>query len=94
MHTKVKVSGCFGSRGWSHPPDLMGCWPISVFPVCLIDELVLGVLQTVMIRLMVVLLAFFTHGMVLVLWGVGAILGHGYGIQGQNYVEMFQRSEM
>ena len=47
-----------------------------------------------MIRLMVVLLAFFTHGMLLVLWGVDAILGHGYGIQGQNYVEMFQRSEM
>ena len=41
-----------------------------------------------------VLLAFFTHGMVLVLWGVGIILGNGYGIQGQNNVEMFQRSEM
>ena len=41
-----------------------------------------------------VLLAFFTHGMVLVLWGVGAILGNGYGIKGQNYVEIFQRSEM
>ena len=36
-----------------------------------------------------VLLAFFTHGMVLVLWGVGIILGNGYGIQGQNNVEMF-----
>ena len=47
-----------------------------------------------MIRLMVVLLAFFTHGMVLVLWEVGAILDNGYGIQGQNYVEMCQRSEM
>ena len=43
---------------------------------------------------MVVLLALFTHGMVLVLWGVCAILGNGYGIQGQNYVEMFPRSEM
>ena len=43
---------------------------------------------------MVVLLAFFTHGMVLVLWGVGAILGNGYGIKWQNYVEIFQRSEM
>ena len=32
--------------------------------------------------------------MVLVLWGVGIILGNGYGIQGQNNVEMFQRSEM
>ena len=41
-----------------------------------------------------VLLPFFMHGMILVLWGVGAILGNGYGIQGQNYVAMFQRSEM
>ena len=41
-----------------------------------------------------VLLASFTHGMVLVLWGVGAILGNGYGIQRQNYVAMFQRCEM
>ena len=41
-----------------------------------------------------VLLAFFMHGMVLVLWGVGAILGNGYGIQEQNYVAMFQKGEM
>ena len=41
-----------------------------------------------------VLLSFFTHGIVLVLWGVGAILGNEYGIQAQNYVAMFQRSEM
>ena len=41
-----------------------------------------------------VLLAFFMHGMILVLWGVDAILGSGYEIQGQNYVAMFQRSEM
>ena len=41
-----------------------------------------------------VLLVLFTHGMVLVLWGVGAVLGNGYGIQGQNYVELFPRSEM
>ena len=47
-----------------------------------------------MIGLMVVLLAFFMHGMILVLWGVVAILGSGYEIQGQNYVAMFQRSEM
>ena len=47
-----------------------------------------------MIVLMVVLLVFFTHGMVSILWGVGAILGNGYGIQGKNYVAMFQRSEM
>ena len=32
-------------------------------------------------------------GMVLVLWGV-VILGNEYRIQGQNYVPMFQRSEM
>ena len=36
----------------------------------------------------------FTYGMVLVLWGVGAILGNEYGIQGQNNVEMFQISDM
>ena len=41
-----------------------------------------------------VLLVLFTHGMVLVLWGVGAILGNEYGIQGQNNVEMFQISDM
>ena len=43
---------------------------------------------------MVVLLALFTHGMVLVLWGVCAVPGNGYGIQRQNYVELFPRSEM
>ena len=32
--------------------------------------------------------------MVLVLWGVGAILGNGYGIQGQNYAALLQGSEM
>ena len=47
-----------------------------------------------MIGLMVVLLVFFTHGMLLVLWAVGAILGNGYGIKGQNHVAMFQRSEI
>ena len=47
-----------------------------------------------MTGLRAVLLVFFTHGMVLVLWGVGAILGNGYGTQDQNYVAMFQRSEM
>ena len=47
-----------------------------------------------MIGIMLVLLAFFTHGMVLVLWRVGTILGNGNGIQEQNYVAMFQRSEM
>ena len=33
-----------------------------------------------------------SNGMALVLWGVGAILGNGYGIQEQNYVAMFKRS--
>ena len=47
-----------------------------------------------MTAIMVVLLAFFTHGIVLVLWRVGVILGNEYGIQAQNYVAMFQRSEM
>ena len=49
-----------------------------------------------------VLPAFFTHGVsvdvfyvfyVLVLWGVDAIQGNGYRIQGQNYVAIFQRNE-
>ena len=37
---------------------------------------------------------FLEFGVVLVLWRVGAILGNGYGIQGQNYVVMYQGSEM
>ena len=32
--------------------------------------------------------------MVLVPWGVGAILGNGYRIQGQNYVTLLQGSEI
>ena len=64
-----------------------------VFPVCLVDELVLGVLQPLMIGLMLVLLVLFMHSMVLVLWGVGAILGNGYVIQGQNYVECFKEGK-
>ena len=32
--------------------------------------------------------------MILFLWGVDAILGYGYGIYGQNYVVLLQRSEM
>ena len=32
--------------------------------------------------------------MVLVLWDGGAILGNGYGIQGQNYVALRQGSRM
>ena len=32
--------------------------------------------------------------MVLFLWRVGAILGNGYGIQGQNSVALLQGSEM
>ena len=43
---------------------------------------------------MVVLLAFFTQGMALVLWEVGAFPGNGYGIQGQNYVALLQQNEM
>ena len=37
-----------------------------------------------------VLLASFTHGMFLVLWGVGALLGNEYGIRAQNYVALLQ----
>ena len=41
-------------------------------------------------------LTFFSRmaNMVLVLWGVGAILENGYGIQGQSYVALFLGSEM
>ena len=34
------------------------------------------------------------ESMALVLWAVGAILGNGYGIQGQNYVALLLGSEM
>ena len=46
--------------------------------------------------LTVVLLTFHLRmkSMVLVLWEVGAILGNGYGIQGQNYVTLLQGSRM
>ena len=47
-----------------------------------------------MLALMAILLAFFTYGMVFVLWGVGAILENGYRIQEQNYVTLLQGSEM
>ena len=45
---------------------------------------------------MVALLIFFLRmvSMVLVLWGLGYILGNGYGIQGQNYVALLLGSEM
>ena len=36
---------------------------------------------------------FIEHGVVLVLWRVGAILSNGYGIQGQNYVATYQGSD-
>ena len=46
--------------------------------------------------IMVVLLTLHScmRGMVLVLREVGAILWNGYGIQGQNYVALFQESGM
>ena len=39
-------------------------------------------------------LIFHMVNMVLVLWEDAAILGSGYGIQGQNYVALLQGSEM
>ena len=36
---------------------------------------------------------FFTHGVVLVLWRVGAILGNECGIQGKNYAKCFRKME-
>ena len=46
--------------------------------------------------LMVVLLTFLpcTVSLVLALWEVGAIVGNGYGIQGQNYVGLLLGSGM
>ena len=45
---------------------------------------------------MVVLLTFLpcTVSLVLALWEVGAIVGNGYGIQGQNYVGLLLGSGM
>ena len=34
------------------------------------------------------------HGAVLVLWRVGAVLGNRYRIRRQNYVTVFQGSEL
>ena len=46
--------------------------------------------------LMVILLKFNSHmvRMVLILWEVGAILGNGYTIQGNNYPALLQGGEM
>ena len=30
---------------------------------------------------------------ILVLWEVGAILGNGYGVEGQNYITLLQEKE-
>ena len=63
-----------------------------VCPVYQVDELVLVFYAP--FGLMVVLLMFHScmASMVLVLWDVDAIPGNGYGIQGQNYVALLQRS--
>ena len=37
---------------------------------------------------------FFMQGLVLALWRVGCIPGNGCGIKGQNYVVMYQGSEI
>ena len=48
-----------------------------------------------MIGLMVAMLMVFTcEELGLVLWGVGPILSNGCGHWGQNYVALFQGSEM
>ena len=47
-----------------------------------------------MIGLMVVMLTFFSHGEYGFTYRVGAILGNGYGIEGQNYFVFLQGSEM
>ena len=58
-------------------------------PAYLVDELVIVFYAP--FGLMVVLLMLLSHmvSMVLVLLEVGAILGNGYGIQGQSYVALF-----
>ena len=38
--------------------------------------------------------SYFSHGEYGFLWEDAAILGSGYGIQGQNYVALLQGSEM
>ena len=60
--------------------------------VCLVDELVFVFYAP--FGLMVVLLMFHScmTSIVSVLWEVGAILGNGCGIQGQNYVALLQGS--
>ena len=48
-----------------------------------------------MTGLMVVLLtSFWMVSMVLLLWEVDAILGDGYGIEGQNYVALLWENEI
>ena len=59
----------------------------SVCPVCLVDGLAL--VFSAPFGIVVVLLFLLNMvSMVLVLWGVGAIVGNGYGIQLQNYVAL------
>ena len=36
----------------------------------------------------------FIHGIVTVLWRLGAIVGNGYGIQWHNYVAIYQGSKL
>ena len=56
-------------------------------PVCLVDGLAL--VFSAPFGIVVVLLFLLNMvSMVLVLWGVGAIVGNGYGIQLQNYVAL------
>ena len=54
------------------------------------------ILCPLMIAPMVAPLTFFSQmvSMILVLWGIGAILENGYGSQGQNYVALLQGSKM
>ena len=41
-----------------------------------------------------VLADFFIHGVVLVLWRLGAIVENGYGIQGHSCVAIYQGSKL
>ena len=85
------------ARAASDQPAFIGNYLIishTCLRVHLVDELVL-VLCILMIGLMVVLLTSLAGGEYgFSVAGVGVILGNGCGIQGQNYVTIFQGNEM
>ena len=57
------------------------------------NELVQGAFQPLLIELNIGSGVFFQHGVFLFLWKVGADIGNGYGIRGQNCIGMYQQSD-